>query len=113
MKTQLVNAARAQEEEFQQKMAQIQGANEDNVRKLNDEKENLRAGLEKRMQQALQALQTNKDEEIEKLQERIEALENHLENICQQHKENMIRAESEKQQALLMGRQMNYSFSKD
>ncbi|XP_055383850.1 rootletin [Condylostylus longicornis] len=102
MKVQLTNAARAQENDFLQKIANLKALNDENSRKLNEEKEIIRSSLEKRMQQSLQALQGAKDEEIDKLQERIEGLQNHLETMAQQHEDSMIRAENEKQQALLI-----------
>uniref|UniRef100_A0A0K8UUX9 Rootletin n=1 Tax=Bactrocera latifrons TaxID=174628 RepID=A0A0K8UUX9_BACLA len=101
-KTQLMNAARAAENDFNQKIANLKAAGEEAAKKHADELYKLKTGLEKRMAQALQALQTAKDDEIEKLQERLEALQAHLESLVQQHEEAMIRAENEKQQALLM-----------
>ncbi|ALC47431.1 Rootletin [Drosophila busckii] len=101
-KTQLLNAARAAECEFNQKLASLQTLAEDAAKRHGDEVLQLRNALEKRMQQALQALQTAKDDEIEKLQERLATLQAHLESLVQQHEETLIRAENEKQQALLM-----------
>ncbi|XP_070063358.1 rootletin isoform X2 [Drosophila virilis] len=101
-KTQLLNAARAAENDFNQKLANLQAAAEDAAKRHGDEVLQLRNALEKRMQQALQALQTAKDDEIEKLQERLAALQAHIESLVQQHEETLIRAENEKQQALLM-----------
>ncbi|EDW81196.1 uncharacterized protein Dwil_GK11156 [Drosophila willistoni] len=101
-RTQLANAARAAESDFNQKIANLQAAAEDAAKRHGDEVLQLRNALEKRMQQALQALQTAKDDEIEKLNERLVALQAHIESLVQQHEESLIRAESEKQQALLM-----------
>ncbi|XP_030369241.1 rootletin [Scaptodrosophila lebanonensis] len=101
-KTQLLNAARAAENDFNQKISNLKAAAEDAAKKHGDEVLQLRNALEKRMQQALQALQTAKDDEIEKLQERLAALQAHIESLVQQHEEALIRAENEKQQALLM-----------
>ncbi|XP_034661483.1 rootletin [Drosophila subobscura] len=101
-KTQLLNAARAAESDFNQKIANLQAAGEDASKRHGDEVLQLRNALEKRMQQALQALQTAKDDEIEKLQERLATLQAHIESLVQQHEEALIRAESEKQQALLI-----------
>lgn len=98
----LTHAASAQEAEFRQKIAQLKLADEENVRKLNEEKEQIRMVLEKRMAQAMQALESNKDAEFESLRERYESLQLHLDSICQQHEEIMIRAENEKQQSLLL-----------
>ncbi|XP_052835691.1 rootletin isoform X2 [Drosophila gunungcola] len=101
-KTQLLNAARAAESDFNQKIANLQACAEDAAKRHGEEILQLRNALEKRMQQALQALQTAKDDEIEKLQERLATLQAHLESLVQQHEEALIRAESEKQQALLI-----------
>ncbi|XP_020817454.1 rootletin isoform X1 [Drosophila serrata] len=101
-KTHLINAARAVESDFNQKIANLQTAAEDAAKRHGEEVLQLRTALEKRMQQALQALQTAKDDEIEKLQERLATLQAHLESLVQQHEEALIRAESEKQQALLI-----------
>lgn len=98
----LTHAASAHEAEFRQKIAQMKVADEENVRKLNEEKEQIRMALEKRMAQALQALESSKDAEFEGLRERYESLQLHLDSVCQQHEEIMIRAENEKQQALLL-----------
>ncbi|XP_017465637.1 PREDICTED: rootletin isoform X1 [Rhagoletis zephyria] len=101
-KNQLMNAARAAENDYNQKIASLKAVGEEAAKKHSEELYKLKTGLEKRMAQALQALQTAKDDEIEKLQERLEALQAHLESLVQQHEEAMIRAENEKQQALLM-----------
>lgn len=102
MKINLTNAAANQEAEFRQKIAQLQQMGEDSVKKLNEEKEQIRMSLEKRMQHALQTMEATKDGEYETLRERYETLQLHLDSLCQQHEEVMIRAENEKQQALLM-----------
>ncbi|XP_046805055.1 rootletin isoform X2 [Lucilia cuprina] len=101
-KTQLINAAREAENDFNQKIAILKSTAEETAKKHADELLQLRCGLEKRMQQALQALQTAKDDEIEKQQERLDALQTHMESLIQQHEEALIRAENEKQQALLI-----------
>lgn len=60
--------------------------------------------LEKRLMNSVQQLGGEKDNEIHQLQERIDALQQHIENLCQQHEEVLMRAENEKQQALLLGK---------
>lgn len=60
--------------------------------------------LEKRLVTSVQQLGGEKDHEIQQLQERIEALQQHIDNLCQQHEEVLLRAENDKQQALLLGR---------
>lgn len=102
MKVQLTNAAANQEAEFLQKIANLKALGEENIKKLNDEKEMIRQALEKKMQQALQALGQTKDAEYEALKERFEQLQAHIEAVCQQHEEVLIRAENDKQQALLL-----------
>jgi len=60
--------------------------------------------MEKRLQQTVQQMGGEKDGEIQQLQDRIETLQQHIENICQQHEEVLLRAENDKQQALLLGK---------
>lgn len=103
IKSSLTNQAGNQEAEFQQAVGNLKRQNEENVRKLTEEREKIRSNLEKRLQQTVQQLSHEKDAEIEKLLERIDALQNHIENVCQQHEELMLRAENDKQQALLLG----------
>lgn len=59
--------------------------------------------LEKRLQQSLLQLSGEKDNEINQLHQRIDEMQQHMENLCQQHEEVLLRAENDKQQALLMG----------
>lgn len=66
-------------------------------------RDKIKRNLEKRMQQSLQQLGSEKDSEIQQLVDRVESLQNHIDNICQQHEELMLRAENDKQQALLLG----------
>jgi rootletin len=61
--------------------------------------------LERKMQQTVQQMGGQKDGEIQQLQERVEALQQHIDKICQQHEEVLLRAENDKQQALLLGKQ--------
>lgn len=63
----------------------------------------IRISLEKRHQVAVSQLSAEKDMETHQLQERLSGLEQHIENICQQHEEALVRAENDKQQALLLG----------
>lgn len=55
------------------------------------------------MQQSLSQVEGEKNEEINQLQQRIEELQQHIENLCKQHEEALLRAENDKQQALLIG----------
>lgn len=102
LKIQMNNALRNQEAEFLQKVAYLNSLGEDNMRKWNDEKEQLKNAAESRLHCALQALETAKNGEIFALKERLESLQLHLDSVCQQHEEVLIRAENEKQQALLL-----------
>lgn len=66
-------------------------------------KEQIRLSLEKRLQQSVSQLAGEKDNEVMQLQQRIDELHQHNETICQQHEEVLLRAENDKQQALLIG----------
>lgn len=55
------------------------------------------------MQASVSQLGGEKDDEIRQLQERISSLQKHIETVCQQHEEVLLRAENDKQQALLLG----------
>lgn len=102
MKVQMTNAAATQEADFLQKIAQLRALNDENVKKLSEEKEQIRMALEKRMHQALAALEGSKDAEIQMLKEQFEGLQMHLDATIQQHEEVLIRAENDKQQALML-----------
>ncbi|KAK2575631.1 hypothetical protein KPH14_011894 [Odynerus spinipes] len=91
-----------QEASFQQAIFNLKKQNEENIKKLNEEKEQLKNALEKRLQQSLSQLGGEKNEEINQLQQRVEELQQHIENLCQQHEEALLRAENDKQQALLL-----------
>uniref|UniRef100_A0A6P7GY35 Rootletin isoform X1 n=2 Tax=Diabrotica virgifera virgifera TaxID=50390 RepID=A0A6P7GY35_DIAVI len=102
VKTSMTHAAGNKEVEFKQTVDKIKQQNEDMVKKLTEEKEKIRTSLEKRLQQSLHKLTNEKDAEIQQLMERMENLQSHIENLCQQHEELMLRAENDKQQALLI-----------
>lgn len=55
------------------------------------------------MQESVMQLEGEKNEEINQLQQRIEEMQLHIENLCKQHEEVLLRAENDKQQALLIG----------
>lgn len=63
----------------------------------------MREALEKRMQASLQSLSNEKNSEIDQLQLRIGSLQNHIDALNQQHEEELLRSENDKQQALLIG----------
>ena len=103
VKISLSQQAGDQEETFARTIADLKKTGEEETRKLLEEKEKLRVALEKRLQQTLQQLTHEKDAEIEKLLGKVENLQNYIDNLCQQHEELMLRAENDKQQALLLG----------
>lgn len=55
------------------------------------------------MQESLVQLEGEKNEDINQLQQRMEEMQQHIENLCKQHEEVLLRAENDKQQALLIG----------
>lgn len=104
IKNNLIQQASNQEAEFQVAISNLKKQNEDNVKKLTEEREKIRTSLEKRLQQTVQQLTNEKDTEIQQLLERIEGLQDHIDNLCKQHEELMVRAENDKQQALTIGK---------
>ncbi|XP_015432669.1 PREDICTED: LOW QUALITY PROTEIN: rootletin [Dufourea novaeangliae] len=102
MKQTLTQQSGDQEAEFHHIISNMKKHSEDNIRKLNEEKEQIKINLEKRLQQSLLQLSGDKDNEINQLQQRIDEMQQHIENLCQQHEEVLLRAENDKQQALLM-----------
>lgn len=46
-----------------------------------------------------------KDNDLAKLQTNLNQLQSHIDKICQQHEEALLRAEGDKQQALLIAQQ--------
>lgn len=103
IKNNLIQQASNQEAEFQAAINNLKKLNEDNVKKLTEEREKIRISLEKRLQQTIQQLTNEKDTEVQQLLERIEGLQDHIDNLCKQHEELMVRAENDKQQALTIG----------
>ncbi|GAB1869589.1 Rootletin [Camponotus japonicus] len=102
MKQSLTQQSGDQIAEFQQIISNMKKQSEDNMKKMTDEKEQVRISLEKRLQQSVLQLEGEKNEEINQLQQRIEELQQHVENLCKQHEEALLRAENDKQQALLI-----------
>ena len=64
----------------------------------------MKVSSEKKLQLDLNRLEHEKDNEICQLNQRMEELQLHIENVCQQHEEVLLRAENDKQQALLIGK---------
>ena len=104
VKNSLLQQSGNKEMEFKQTIEKLKSQNEDNIKKLTEEREKIRTTLEKRLQQSLQQLTHEKDAEIQQLIDRIESLQNHIDNMVQQHEELMLRAENDKQKALLIGK---------
>ncbi|XP_063909729.1 rootletin isoform X3 [Zophobas morio] len=102
VKNSLLQQSGNKEMEFKQTIEKLKSQNEDNIKKLTEEREKIRTTLEKRLQQSLQQLTHEKDAEIQQLIDRIESLQNHIDNMVQQHEELMLRAENDKQKALLI-----------
>lgn len=101
--------AGSKEVEFKQTVEKMRVQNEENVKKLSEERDKVRVSLEKRLQQTVQQLNSEKNAEIQLLTERVESLQSHIDNLCQQHEELMLRAENDKQQALLIGKWRHWS----
>jgi rootletin len=110
VKNSLTQQSGNKEMEFKQTIEKLKAQNEDNTKKLIDEREKIRSTLEKRMQQSLHQLTNEKDAEIQQLLDRIESLQSHIENMVQQHEELMLRAENDKQKALLIGKIVFFSY---
>ncbi|KAK9879237.1 hypothetical protein WA026_004086 [Henosepilachna vigintioctopunctata] len=102
MKSSLTQQAGNKEAEFKGLVEKLKQQNEDNIKKLTEERDKIKRNLEKRLQQSLQQLGNEKDAEIQRLLDRVDNLQNHIDNLCQQHEELMLRAENDKQQALLI-----------
>ncbi|XP_043473527.1 rootletin isoform X3 [Leptopilina heterotoma] len=102
MKYTLTQQSENQEAEFQQIILNLKKQSEDSIRKLNEEKEQIRVSLEKRLQQNVSQLNSEKDGEIAQLEKNVQEMQMHVETVCQQHEEVLLRAENDKQQALLI-----------
>lgn len=59
--------------------------------------------MEKRLQSTIAQLGNEKETEAQEFQDKIAAIEQQLDAACQQHEEALLRAENDKQQALLLG----------
>ncbi|XP_077288901.1 ciliary rootlet coiled-coil, rootletin [Arctopsyche grandis] len=101
-KNSLIQQASKKEAEYQQTITNLNKTNSENIRKLTEEREQIKLSLEKRMQQAIQNLGGEKDAEIAELQEREQQLQAAIDTLCQQHEEALLRAENDKQQVLLI-----------
>lgn len=102
IKLQMTNALNNQESEFAQKIAYLKNLGEENYKKWTDEREQIKNAAETQLHGALQALESSKNADIYNLKERLDALQHQFESTIEQHEEVLIRAENEKQQALLL-----------
>ncbi|XP_014271469.1 rootletin isoform X1 [Halyomorpha halys] len=105
MKASLLQQSGSKEGEYKQTISNLQKKSEETINKLTEEKEQVRVMLEKKLHSTVSSLEAEKDLEIQQLQQRISALQQQIENVVQQHEEVLLRAESEKQQALLLAQQ--------
>lgn len=125
----LTQQMKSQENEFKQKIENLKTQNEENCRRLEQEKvleirnfsfyllvlwmysgynifiwqDQVRSNLEKKMLSGLTDLDREKNEEINQLQKKVENLKHQIEMQNQQYEEALRRAENDKQQALLLG----------
>lgn len=112
VKISLTQQAGNKEAEFIQTVTKLRNQNEDTIKKLTEEREKIRTSLEKRMQESLHQLKHDKNIEITNLHDQLTNLQNHIENVSQQHEELLLRAENDKQQALLIGKNLKSIFFK-
>ncbi|KAK6626450.1 hypothetical protein RUM44_008923 [Polyplax serrata] len=104
-KAALVQQMTVQETDYQQIIGNLKKCNDDNIKKLSEEKEQMRMSLEKKLLSSVQQLNGEKERQVQQLQEKVDTLQNHVDNLCQQHEEVLLRAENEKQQALMLAHQ--------
>ncbi|XP_046406098.1 rootletin [Ischnura elegans] len=88
--------------EFQSTITNLKRQAEETANKLNEEKEQMRVAMERRLQTTVAQMEGDKDGEIERLTARLESSQHHIETLAQQHEEALLRAENDKQQALLI-----------
>uniref|UniRef100_A0ABD2WUT6 Rootletin-like coiled-coil domain-containing protein n=1 Tax=Trichogramma kaykai TaxID=54128 RepID=A0ABD2WUT6_9HYME len=105
IKHSLTQLSENQEAEFQNVVLNLKKQSEEAIKKLNEEKEQIKVASEKKLQMDLSRLENEKDNELSQLNQRMEELQQHIENVCQQHEEVLLRAENDKQQALLIAHQ--------
>lgn len=67
--------------------------------------EQVRAALEKKLHATVKQITEEKDCELSRLQANLCQLQSHIDKICQQHEDALLRAEGDKQQALLIAQQ--------
>ncbi|XP_013174159.1 PREDICTED: rootletin [Papilio xuthus] len=93
------------EAEYQQVIANINRTTNENITKLKEEKEQLRQALEQKLNQTIATLTSEKEASEASAREREKKLLAIRDQLMLQHDEAMLRAENDKQQALLMAHQ--------
>nr|XP_032516165.1 rootletin [Danaus plexippus plexippus] len=93
------------EAEYQTVIANLNKTTTDNITKLKEEKEQLRQSLEQKLSQTIAALTSEKEAFEASAREREKKLLLARDQLILQHDEAMLRAENDKQQALLMAHQ--------
>nr|XP_049693246.1 rootletin isoform X1 [Helicoverpa armigera] len=98
-------ASGKKEAEYQQIISNINRTTTENITKLKEEKEQLRQALEHKLSQTIAALTSEKESCEAGAREREKKLLIARDQLILQHDEAMLRAENDKQQALLMAHQ--------
>ncbi|XP_068626101.1 rootletin [Battus philenor] len=93
------------EAEYQQIITNINRTTTENITKLKEEKEQLRQSLEHKLNQTIASLTSEKEASEASAREREKKLLAIRDQLILQHDEAMLRAENDKQQALLMAHQ--------
>ncbi|XP_048007047.1 rootletin [Leguminivora glycinivorella] len=93
------------EAEYQSIITNINRTTAENITKLKEEKEQLRLTLEQKLSQTIAALTSEKETGDASAREREKKLLAQRDQLILQHDEAMLRAESDKQQALIMAHQ--------
>ncbi|XP_038221135.1 rootletin [Zerene cesonia] len=93
------------EAEYQQVITNLNRTTTENITKLKEEKEQLRQALEQKLSQMVAALTSEKEVLEASAREREKKLLSIRDQLILQHDEAMLRAENDKQQALLMAHQ--------
>ncbi|CAH0399292.1 unnamed protein product [Chilo suppressalis] len=101
----LQQQAGKKEAEYQQLIANLNRTTTDNITKLKEEKEQLRQSLEHKLNQTVATLTSEKEACEASAREREKKLLVTRDQLILQHDEAMLRAENDKQQALLMAHQ--------
>ncbi|XP_049870906.1 rootletin isoform X2 [Pectinophora gossypiella] len=104
-RTSLQSQAGKKEAEYQQVLTNLQRTSATNINKLKEEKEQLRQTLEQKLSQTIAALTSEKESSEANAREREKKLLLARDQLILQHDEAMLRAENDKQQALLMAHQ--------